>query len=178
MKKLFIKNMVAFAAILSLGSCEKKLDLYPYNSIELSQSFKTVKDAATWNTGLYADFRGRVYGSYNISQDVQADQLNATLDFGNRNGNPHRWGTSYLADDGALSGSWSGYYFALRNINTCIAGFETIKTTTAADATALNKYKGDAYLARAYYYSELVLRFAKAYDKATAATDLGVPLVL
>jgi hypothetical protein len=52
MKKLLIKNMVAFAAILTLGSCEKRLDLYPYNSIELSQSFKTVKDAATWNTGL------------------------------------------------------------------------------------------------------------------------------
>ena len=178
MKKLLIKNMVAFAAILSLGSCEKKLDLYPYNSIELSQSFKTVKDAATWNTGLYADLRGRTYGSYNISQDVQADQLNASLDFGNRNGNPHRWGTSFLAGDGALSGSWQGYYFALRNINTCIAGYETIKTSTAAEATTLKKYKGDAYLARAHYYSELILRFAKAYDKATAATDLGVPLVL
>ncbi len=178
MKKLLIKNMVAFAAILTLGSCEKRLDLYPFNSIELSQSFKTAKDAATWNTGLYADLRGRSAGSYNISQDVQADQLNATLDFGNRNGNPHRWGTSYLSDDGALSGAWQGYYFALRNINTCIAGFETIKTTTAADAAALNKFKGDAYLARAFYYSELILRFAKPYDRATAATDLGVPLVL
>jgi hypothetical protein len=83
-----------------------------------------------------------------------------------------------LSDDGALSGPWQGYYFGLRNINTCIAGFETIKTTTAADATALNKFKGDAYLARAYYYSELILRFAKPYDRATAATDLGVPLVL
>ena len=60
MKKLLIKNMVAFAAILTLGSCEKRLDLYPYNSIELSQSFQTVKDAATWNTGLYSDLRGRV----------------------------------------------------------------------------------------------------------------------
>ena len=74
MKKLLIKNMIAFAAILSLGSCDKKLDLYPYDSIELSQSFQTVKDAATWNTGLYADLRGRVYGSYNISQDVQVDR--------------------------------------------------------------------------------------------------------
>ncbi|MEY3737542.1 MAG: hypothetical protein RL034_588 [Bacteroidota bacterium] len=178
MKKLLIKNMIAFAAILSLGSCDKKLDLYPYDSIELSQSFQTVKDAATWNTGLYADLRGRVYGSYNISQDVQADQLNATLDFGNRNGNPHRWGTSFLADDGALSGAWAGYYGALRNINTCIAGFEKVKTNNATEIATLAKYKGDAYLARAYYYSELILRFAKPFEPATAATDLGVPLVL
>ena len=178
MKKLLTINIVAFVAILSLGSCEKKLDLFPYSSIELSQSFKTVKDASTWNIGLYSDLRARVYGSYNISQDVQADQLNASLDYGNRNGNPHRWGTSYLADDGALSGAWNGYYTALKNINTTIAGFNTITATTAADIAALARYKGDAYLARAYYYSELIIRFAKPFEPATAAQDLGVPLVL
>lgn len=178
MKKILFKNILAFAAILSLGACEKKLDLFPYSSIELSQSFKTVKDAGTWNTGLYSDLRGRVYGSFNIPQDVQADYLNATLDFGNRNGNPHRWGTSFLADDGALSGTWSSYYFALRNINTTIAGFETIPATTTADIASMKRYKGDAYLARAYYYSELIIRFAKPYEPATAGTDLGVPLVL
>ena len=178
MKKIFTKNLIAFASILALASCEKKLDLYPYDSIELSQSFQTVKDATTWNNGLYSDLRGRVYGSYNISQDVQADQLNATLDFGNRNGNPHRWGSSFLADDGALSGSWAGYYGALRNVNMTIAGFEKIKATTPADIATVTKCKGDAYLARAYYYSELILRFAKPYEPATASTDLGVPLVL
>lgn len=178
MKKIFTKNLIAFASVLTLASCEKRLDLYPYDSIELSQSFQTIKDATTWNNGLYADLRGRVYGSYNISQDVQADQLNATLDFGNRNGNPHRWGSSFLADDGALSGAWAGYYGALRNVNMTIAGFEKIKTTTPAEVATLNKCKGDAFLARAYYYSELILRFAKPYEAASAATDLGVPLVL
>jgi hypothetical protein len=178
MKKILFKNILAFAAILSLGACEKKLDLYPYSSIELSQSFKTAKDAGTWNLGLYSDLRGRAYGSFNISQDVQADYLNASLDFGNRNGNPHRWGTSFLADDGALSGSWSSYYFALRNINTTLAGFATIPATTSTDIAAMKRYKGDAFLARAYYYSELIIRFAKPYEPATASTDLGVPLVL
>jgi len=178
MKKILNKNLIAFASILTLASCEKRLDLYPYNSIELSQSFQTIKDATTWNNGLYADLRGRVYGSYNISQDVQADQLNATLDFGNRNGNPHRWGSSFLADDGALSGAWGGYYGAIRNVNITIAGYDKIKTNNATELATLNKCRGDAFLARAYYYSELILRFAKAYDPATAANDLGVPLVL
>jgi hypothetical protein len=178
MKKISVKNIWALAALLSLGACKKQLDLYPYSSIEISQSFKTVKDATTYNVGLYADFRGTQYGSYMFSQDVQADQLNATLDFGNRNGNPHRWGQSFLSDDGALSGAWAGYYFALRNINLCIENFPKIPTTTPAEATSLNKYIGDAYLARAYYYSELIKRFAKPYEAATASSDLGVPLVL
>lgn len=177
--KKSIKNIIGVSvALLGFGACQKKLDLFPYNAIETSQSFKSVKDATTWNNGLYSDMRGRVYGSFDISQEVQAEYLNAALDYGNRNGNPHRWGTSFLADDGALSTAWQGYYFALRNVNAEIAGFETIPATTPADIATMNKYKGDAYLARAWYYSQLIVRFAKPYEPATASTDLGVPLVL
>jgi len=42
----------------------------------------------------------------------------------------------------------------------------------------MNQYTGDAYLARAWYYHRLILRWAKPYETATANTDLGVPLVL
>ena len=178
MKINAVKNIIAITALLSLGACNKQLDLFPSGSIELSQGFKSVKDAAAWNNGLYSDLRGRVYGSYTISQSVQADQLNATLDYGNRNGSPHRWGQSFLADDGALSTAWAGYYSALKNVNLTIQNFPTIPTASAAEVATMNKYMGDAYLVRAYYYSELIIRFAKPYEPATAATDLGVPLVL
>ena len=184
MKRMKMKriNLTYTIAVLSLvillGSCQKRLDLFPFNAIELSQSFKTVKDASTWNGGLYADLRGRTYGSYMFATDVQADQLNASLDFGNRNGNPHRWGQSFLAEDGLLSGIWSGYYFALRNVNAAIAGFENVQTTSPAEADSLRRFKADNFFARAHYYHQLVQRFAKAYNPATANADLGVPLVL
>jgi len=179
MKRVNFKNAILLVGvILAFASCQKKLDLYPFNAIELSQSFKTVKDATTWNGGLYADLRGRIYGSYMFATDVQADQLNASLDFGNRNGNPHRWGQSFLADDGLLSGIWSGYYFALRNVNAAIGGFDNIPTPTNADADSMRRFKSDAYFARAFYYHQLIQRYAKAYNPSTAATDLGVPLVL
>ncbi len=178
MKKISIKNILGLTALLSLGACQKKLDLLPYSSIELSQSFKTVKDATGWNNGLYSDLRARVYGAYMFSQDVQADQLNATLDYGNRNGFPHRWGNSFAASDGALSTAWGNDYTALKNVNLCIQNFPSIPATTTADIATMKKYTGDAYLARAYYYSDLIVRFAKPYEPATAATDLGVPLVL
>jgi len=178
MKITSFKNILAFSALLSLGACQKKLDLFPNDSIELSQSFKTVKDATGWNNGLYSDLRTRIYGSYTFSPDVQADQLNATLDYGNRNGFPHRWGPGFTADDGALSTAWGGYYTAMKNANLCIQNFPGIPTATTAEASTMSKYMGDAYLVRAYYYSELIIRYAKPYEPATAATDLGVPLVL
>jgi hypothetical protein len=176
MKRNNIIAITGFLAAVALASCTDKLERFPYSSIELSQSFKTVNDAKTWNNGLYAQLRGRVYGLYTYSTDVQGDQLNASLDYGNRNGNPHRW-EGFLSDDYTIRDIWQGYYSGINNLNIAIEGFKTIVPKAGQETTDLNKYKGDAHLARAYYYHRLVLRWAKAYEPATAATDLAVPLV-
>ena len=179
MKKNNLKLIAAICFTGILASCSKeKLDRFPYDSIELSQSFKTVKDAKSWDNGLYAFLRGRVYGSYTVYTDVQADQLNASLEYGNRNGSPHRWGSSFLSDDQTIGPIWQNYYNAINNLNIAIAGYPGIVATTPQDISDMNKYKGDAFLLRAYYYDQLMLRWAKAYEPSSAATDLGVPLVL
>ncbi|RZL19826.1 MAG: RagB/SusD family nutrient uptake outer membrane protein [Pedobacter sp.] len=178
MKKIVSYIILVAGFTVLLSSCKKELELKPYSAIELGESFKTVNDAKAWDNGLSASLRSRVYGIYTYSQDVQADQLNATLEYGNRNGNPHRWGTSFLADDYTIRDTWSGYYFMMKNVNTAIAGYPLITAATPAEQAALDKYRGSAYAMRAYLYSELIIRFAKAYEPATATTDPGVPLVL
>jgi hypothetical protein len=177
MKKIKLGILSSLILAASLNGC-KKTDLFPLNSIEQSQAFKTVNDAKAWDGGLNNTFRFRFYGAYATATDIQADQLNASLDFGNRNGNQHKWGTSFLADDGALSTQWSGYYSGITNLNIAVAGYETIPTTTPAQVTELDGYKGNVYFFRAYYYHKLITRFAKPYNAATASTDLGVPLIL
>ncbi len=169
-----ILSVFVMTALLAV-SCE--LDRFPYDSIEQSQAFKTVKDATTLNNGLYAQLRGRLYGIFMFSTDVQADLLNATGDYGNRNGFPHKW-TGFLADDYTIRDTWSPYYGALVNINNFIDNADVIVPTTAADSTLMSKYMGEAYFLRAFYYHQLVQRWAKDYEPATAETDLGVPLVL
>ncbi|OCX53839.1 hypothetical protein BEL04_06020 [Mucilaginibacter sp. PPCGB 2223] len=177
MKKINIFITTSLTALAVLASC-KKLNLYPSNAIEISQSFKTVKDATTWDNGVYAKFRGVQYGSYSFYTEVQADELNATLDYGNRNGAPGRWDGTFTADDQTLGPQWQNFYNAIANVNVAINGYPTIPATAASDIASINQYLGDAYLARAYYYHRLILRWAKPYEPATAATDLGVPLVL
>ena len=119
MKKRNIKKVILglFLSISFIG-CDD-LKRFPYDAIEQSQSFQTVNDAATWNNGLYASFRGVLYGQYMFSTDVQADQLNATLDYGNRNGNPHRW-EGFLADDYTVRDVWFGYYARISDLNAAI----------------------------------------------------------
>ena len=180
--KKFVKIMsLAVVVMAAVTSCD--LNKYPYDSVEQSQSFKTIKDATTLDNGLYGNLRARLNGIYTYTTDVQADELNATMDFGNRNGFPHTW-TGFLADDYNIRDIWSGYYNALINVNNFLNNVDNISLTTPADTNlvkntaSVNKYKGEAYLMRAFYYHQLVLKWAKAYDPTTAATDPGVPVLL
>ncbi|MCG1036200.1 RagB/SusD family nutrient uptake outer membrane protein [Polaribacter sargassicola] len=178
MKKLNIKNIILLSFLLiTTISCDDNLDRFPSNSIEQTQSFKTIADAENWDNGLFSTFRARVYGVNTYVTDVQADQLNATLDYGNRNGFPHRW-EGFLSTDQTIASVWQGYYSSLRNVNVALEGYPTIETTSPEEETYLNQMIGKAYLLRAFYYHRLVLRFAKAYNPSTASSDLGVPLVL
>lgn len=174
MKKIVIGLMGAMLTLTAITSC-KKLDLVPYNAIDVTTGFVTLQDAKYWNNGLYSALRARQYGTYNTLQETQADQLNASLDFGNRGGAAHRWGTYLQAND--VAGPYQAYYSGLANVNVMIKGFETITVAAGAPTDSLNTYKADARMARAYYLHELVTRYAKPYNPATAATDLGVPLI-
>lgn len=177
MKRIKFRHlMTGFVALLLFGACNDDLDRFPHSSIEQSQSFETLEDASTWNTGMYGLLRGRVYGLYTYSTDIQADQLNATLDYGNRNGSVHRW--DFTADDYTIRDTWRFYYSAITNTNVAIEGISNIEGEDADEQALLNQYLSEAYLVRAYYYHQLIIRFAKDYNPATAASDPGVPLML
>lgn len=176
MKNNLIKYMMLAGLVVGLASCND-LDRFPKDKIGLDQSFQSISDASKWDKGLYADLRGRVYNIYTYSTDVQADQLNATQDYGNRNGFPHRW-TGFLSDDYTIRDVWAGYYWGITVVNKMLEGFENINPKNANETSQLNQFKGDAYLARAYYYFNLMLRYAKPYNSSTASSDPGVPLVL
>jgi len=175
MKNLF--KILTLSAVLSITFSSCDLDRYPYDSIEQSQSFQTIKDAQAYGNGLYSGFRGKQYGLFMYSTDIQSDLLNATLDFGNRNGSIYRW-TVFLADDYTIRDTWNPYYNGIANTNNLINNIDKIVTTTDADKASIGIIKGEAYFFRAYYYYSLVIRWAKDYEKSAAASDLGVPIVL
>src|SRR5688572_20250077 len=144
MKRFNVKFIVGGLLVVALASCSKdRLDKTPYSSIALTEAFETVKDASTWNRGLYSNLRARVGGIYTYTGDLQADLLNASLDFGNRNGFPHRW-EGFLADDYTLRDVWSGYYSGLTNVNITIKGSSEIAPANATETGELKRYKGAA----------------------------------
>lgn len=166
---------LAVVMAFTMASCD--LNRFPYDQIEQSQSFQTIKDATTFNNGLYSTLRGRVYGLFMFSTDVQADLLNATLEYGNRNGFPHKW-YGFLSDDYTIRDTWQYYYNGIGNINNVLDNSGKIVLTNDNDRALMDRYLGEAYLIRAYYYHQLIQRFAKDYEPSTASSDAGVPLVL
>ena len=171
-----LSKILSITALIAVFSTSCDLSRYPYNAIETSQAFVTLKDAGTLNAGLYASLRGVVYGLYMFSTDVQADILNATLDYGNRNGFPHKW-TPFLADDYTIRDTWRYQYNTITNINNFLNNYDKITIADATEQATMDKYVGEAHLMRAYLYHSLVQRFAKDYEPATASSDLGVPIV-
>ena len=171
-----IYRLISLFFVLGFGITSCDLDKYPYSDIEESQSLKTVKDAEISVGGLYAIMRENIYGLFTYSADIQTDLLHSTLDFGNRNGLVHKW--TFTADDYSIRDTWYGYYNALANVNNFLVKAPNVVVESDADRQKMNVLIGETHFMRAYYYYNLVLRYAKDYEPASAATDLGVPLVL
>lgn len=70
---------------------------------------------------------------------------------------------------------WEDSYSRIFTFNAVI---NNVMATTDATELAKGKVKGEALVGRAFEYLNLVNCYAKHYDKSTASTDYGVPLVL
>ena len=168
-----IKKYKIFAVIASLillfPSCN--LDELPKDSISLEDAWQSVDDAKNFRTGIYAYFRSINGGLYSYTPDYQSDLFNATIGYGNRGGEMHRWDFNSSQYD--IEDTWQYNYYTINNCNNIINNIDNIEEDDAILATI----KGEAYLMRAICYHTLVVRFAKDYDPSTAASNLGLPLV-
>jgi len=170
--KIFI--IISVLALIGLSSCE--LDYYPGGLIEQEQAFQTIRDAESLRNHVYVGLRNSFNGAYYHATDKQADLVNATLSFGNRDGFLYTW--NLYSNDYTVGGIWENIYARLANINNFLDNIDKIVPGNETERTRLALYKSEVHLARAILYRSLILRYAKDYEPATAATDLGVPLVL
>ncbi|MBF4516859.1 RagB/SusD family nutrient uptake outer membrane protein [Flavobacterium sp. ANB] len=75
---------------------------------------------------------------------------------------------------GERDSDMNSLYSSLYTCNVIISEVMTSKNGTDAERLAI---KGEAQVHRAYIFLSLINVFGKAYDPATAATDLGIPLL-
>ena len=173
MKNIFKTTLVAAMALL-VASCE--LDLTPSTSISQADAFQSIDDAAKFDNGLAHRYRTCFYGIFSYTNEVQSEYFNASVDFGNRNGQPHRSDDNFTADEYNLRDIWQYSYLLVVNINNLLENIDKLELSGDEQAEA-NIYKGNAHFYRASIMHELVRRYAPMYNPSSASSDLGVPVI-
>lgn len=178
MKNIYMKTLKLVAVIalaFSMTSCLEKL---PGDYILEDEGMKTLSDAEQTLTGIYTAYMsGALYSGYlTLCPDIQSDLVYAVQ------GNTNTYGMLWLWDIRSTNSEIEAVYAALyRVIGRCNFYLDKVdelraSLTDDAEIQYLDYYTGEVYCARALAYSELIKCFCKAYDPATAATELGVVL--
>jgi hypothetical protein len=173
MKKT-IPSLLVLLALWGGSSCE--LDYFPADAIEQEQAFRTVQDAKAFRNAFYVALRGNYHGENYYATDIQSDLLNATLSYGNEQGELYTW--NLYAANYTVGNLWSAPYRGIANVNNFLDHVSLVQPRNDAERRELGRYIAEAHLTRAILYRSLVLRYAKDYEPASAPTDPGVPLVL
>ena len=177
MKRILKTIAISVSAVAVLASCD--LNLVPIDSItyeEGGQLIQTEANLTALENGVLHSFRALQMGKYSLTSDLMMDGFNATLDYGNNYGGVHRvTADDFNSGDYDVRDYWMNNYIALKNYNILIAAAETANEDLK---DKVDIALGEALFCRAMSYLNLARHFGKAYNSATAATDLCVPLVL
>lgn len=171
MNKLFLGTI--FSCTTLFTACD--LDKFPEDKISTETAWETIDDAERFRYGIYSYFRSANGGLYITTPDFRADLFNATISFSNRGGDMYTW--SFSASQYDIEKIWRYNYLCINNCNNIIENIGKITLNDEEETAKAANIKGEAHLMRAICYHTLAARFAKDYEPASAATDLGLPLV-
>lgn len=180
MKNIF-KSILLVAATATVASCD--LNLAPNDSISYLDGapiFNSESDIVSFRNGIYGYYRSLSTGTNNdynsiVAKEVMCDGFNAHADYANNYGPIHRTDVTYTEGDYHSEYFWAENYFAIKDYNIVIGGADNCAAELEASARQI---KGEACFFRAAAYLDLARIYGKAYDPATAETELCVPLVL
>lgn len=172
MKKYSIFLLAAF--LTGLVSCDKKLDLEPYQSISEDIALSTEQNVRAALLGAY-DAMGKagVWGgnAQMISELMGADgemRWVGTFD------SPRTiFNHQLIAENGNALETWTDAYDAINRCNNVISATGVFK-----DQDEAKQVEGEALFLRSAAYFELVRLYAKTYEAGSNNSQPGVPLVL
>ena len=178
MKRLYnamLKALAISAAAFGLVSC---LEKSPGDFILEDEGMMTFDDAEQTLTGIYAAFKssGLYSGYLTLVPDIQADLAYAVQGNSNTYGNIWQWDIRSTSSE--IEAVYASLYVVIGRCNFYLDQVGSLRDSlTDGDAIqVLDYYTGEVYCARALAYSELIKCFCKAYDPATAESELGVVL--
>ncbi len=193
MKNIFTINMKSgrlvyipvLVFLMVFSSCEKNIDLQPFNQVSETAAFQTPALVALSVTGMYEAAQMGYYANPVTSAPRGYPFGAAFVEQGdNRGEDVVNVATFYQATyTSAINGSstmnninyWKDSYRLLNRCNIVIDGVKTAAAAKVITDAQAAIYAGEAKLLRAMTYHELLIHFARPYKDTPAASHLGVP---
>jgi hypothetical protein len=165
MRKIIL-GAAAIVGMLLFNSCNDFLDKIPDNRTDLNSKDKIAELLVNaYPTANYISF-------CEVMSDNAGDRGPAAFKTSTINTEPFFW-KDFSSDDSDTPASyWESCYLAIAHANMALEAIGNMP-----GKVDLSAEKGEALLCRAYSHFMLVTLFAKTYNPATAASDLGVPYV-
>lgn len=160
--------MILFALAIALASCRKyvEIDQPSIRTLKYTTDFRYTLNNSNVLEGTF---------SYPIlsGDDTEITDPTRQNSLGDILSNVYSWAPKYTSDSqGDID--WEKQYKAIYVCNEVLEGVLDSKNGTEAEK---QKLYAEALVHRAYAYLILVNMYGKQYNGATAATDLGVPLL-
>jgi tetratricopeptide (TPR) repeat protein len=165
---------IAIAALLSLGACNKQLDIKPTGTIDQTLAIRTNDDVqstlvGTYNTMGDADlYGGGVFFETDLLATQEIINWNGTFQDLTQMVNQRIVNSNAFVED-----NWLAAYVVINQANNVLANLKL-----ATDDDEKNRWEGEAKFLRGLVYFDLVRLYGKAWTDGDPGTNLGVPIVL
>jgi hypothetical protein len=171
MKKLTYIKILSMAFI--LGSCNKALDLKPFQSIDQSQALLTSSDVQITLVGAYNKMsNGNLYGgNIYLQPDLMATQTIIQWS-GTFQGLTQMVSQTIPINDVFVDSTWTTGYSVINSVNNVLSALDKV------DAADKDRVEGEGKFIRGMTYFDLVRMFGRSYNDGDPAANLGVPIVL
>lgn len=171
MKKLIHYSTTA-TLVIFLVCCSKKLDLKPFQSIDVSQALNSTQDIQVALVGAYHDLGSE--GFMGGESMLEADLLGDNGDI--------RWKGTYQGltqikskqipiDNDFVSSTWLIAYQVVNDVNNILSVLDKADTADRA------RIEGEALFIRATAYLELIRLYGKDYQDGDPGANPGVPII-
>lgn len=161
-------QLALLLSLLLFSGCKKYLSAIPDTSIAVPESLSQIQflldNAAKMNLNRTPNFGESSTDDYYLQEAAYNafDQVNKEI---------YTWSVQEYT----FQNDWSNAYEPVYISNYSLEALAKIPVTDAT-LTAYNNAKGSALFFRSYHFLNLLWVFAKAYDPATASSDLGIAL--
>ncbi|MDP3644668.1 MAG: RagB/SusD family nutrient uptake outer membrane protein [Bacteroidota bacterium] len=180
-QKVLYKSIVP---VLILGmvftSCEKNIDLEPFNQVSETAAFQSPALIALTVTGMYqaaqlgffdGAYRGYPFGAAFVQQgDNRGEDVVNVATF---------YQLTYTATYSPTTANnvnyWKDSYRLINRCNIVIEGVKKAATENVIPAALAAEYEAEARLLRAMTYHELITHFARPFKDNPTAPNKGVP---